>query len=430
MWRICMAMSAMRNSLERREYLQGIAIGASSVAIAGCSGDGGGGDGGGGGGGGDGGGGVQESWEREEMATVQAKSHPELLEATEAEKNLGATVSHLTWAGYDGENVQQPFRKQFNAETSLDLFTDDPKAINRLSAGEWEQFDVFTPNNAFVVDAYDEDLLRPLDEEAWRPYTFDNYLDLFKPENGYKYGHINEDGEFDPEGQLYALPQRWGWVSMCVNTDVVPESDWTYDIAWSEEYNVGVSDWFFWIIQTIMLREGIDPYKEHSDSEREQVKQATFDLVDNSVAIYPDIASQNQALKSGEIDVLLMASNFGQGTLRRDGRMEFRTIIPEEGGIIWVEQDTFLKGELSPLADNYVAYLQSPEAALNLSWPEGASSVNVVPQQSVFDEYTDEQKEVLRTEDLNDILDNSVFFDRVPDLESFQPIWRQAKARK
>jgi len=413
----------MRKNLKRRRYLKGVAVGASSAALAGCIG-------GSGGGGGGGGSGLQEDWEAEEMAPVPAKSHPELLEPTEAELGASTTVSHLTWAGYDGENVQQPFREQFDANTSLDLFTEDPQAINRLSAGEWKQFDIFTPNNAFIADAVEEDLLRPLDEESWRPYTFDNYLDLFKPENGYKYGHVNEDGEFDTDGQLYALPQRWGWVSMCVNLDTVPESDWnSYDIAWSDKYNVGLSDWFFWMVQVIMLREGIDPFKEHSDDEIEQVKQSTFDLFDNAKAIYPDVASQNQALKSGEIDILLMSSNFGQGTLRRDGRMEFKNVIPDEGGIIWVEEDSFLKGELSPLADNYVAYMQTPEAAYNLSWPTGASSVNVVPHASAFDQYTDEQKKVLRTDDLDDILANSVFFDGVPDLESFQPMWRQAKAR-
>jgi len=413
----------MRKNLKRRRYLKGVAVGASSAALAGCIG-------GSGGGGGGGGSGLQEDWEAEEMAPVPAKSHPELLEPTETELGASTTVSHLTWAGYDGENVQQPFREQFDANTSLDLFTEDPQAINRLSAGEWKQFDIFTPNNAFIADAVEEDLLRPLDEESWRPYTFDNYLDLFKPENGYKYGHVNEDGEFDTDGQLYALPQRWGWVSMCVNLDTVPESDWnSYDIAWSDKYNVGLSDWFFWMVQVIMLREGIDPFKEHSDDEIEQVKQSTFDLFDNAKAIYPDVASQNQALKSGEIDILLMSSNFGQGTLRRDGRMEFKNVIPDEGGIIWVEEDSFLKGELSPLADNYVAYMQTPEAAYNLSWPTGASSVNVVPHASAFDQYTDEQKKVLRTDDLDDILANSVFFDGVPDLESFQPMWRQAKAR-
>jgi spermidine/putrescine transport system substrate-binding protein len=110
--------------------------------------------------------------------------------------------------------------------------------------------------------------------------------------------------------------------------------------------------------------------------------------------------------------------------------MEFKNVIPdEEGGILWCEQDTFLKGELSPLADNYIAYLQSPEAAYNLSWPEGASSVNVVPHKSVFDKYSNRQKEVLRTDDLNDIIENSVWFDNVPDLSDFQPIWREAKTR-
>lgn len=368
------------------------------------------------------------------MGKVTAPDPPGLYEATEELKQLSgkqATVSHLTWAGYNGENVQGPFREKFDAKTELDLFSEDPKAINRLDAGEWKTFDAFTPNNAFAVDAVEKGLLRPIDEESWRPYTFDNYLEMFKPENGYKFGHVNEDGEFDTDGQLYALPQRWGWVSMCVNTDVVAESDWqSYDIAWSDEYNVGLSDWFFWLIQIIMLKADVDPYKEHSDQEKEKIKQATFDLFDNAKALYPNVAAQNQALKNGEIDILIMSSNFGQGTLRREGLMNFKNVIPsEEGGILWAEQDTFLKGELSPLTDNYIAYLQSPEAAYNLSWPEGASSVNVVPHKSVFDKYSKEQKKVLRVDDLNDIIKNSVWFDNIPDLSDFQPIWRQAKTR-
>jgi|GEM_PF-1844423 len=422
----------MTSEIPRRTYLKHLMVGGSAAALAGCTGGG-----GGGGGGGDGGGGgssVAESWEQQEMATASAAEHPELLEATEELKSLSgqqATVSHLTWAGYDGSNVQQPFRDQFDASTELDLFSEDPKAINRLSAGEWKEFDVFTPNNAFIVDAVEKDIIRPIDEEAWRPYTFDNYLEMFQPENGYKFGHVNEDGEFDADGQLYALPQRWGWVSMCVNTDVVDEQDWqSYDIAWSDKYNVGLSDWFFWMIQIIMLKAGVDPYKEHNDDEFDQVEQATFDLFDNAKALYPNVAAQNQALKNGEIDILIMSSNFGQGTLRREGNMNFKNVIPsEEGGILWCEQDTFVKGQLSPLADNYVAYLQSPEAAYNLSWPEGASSVNVVPHKSVFDEYSEEQKEVLRVDDLNDIIESSVWFDNVPDLSDFQPIWREAKTR-
>jgi hypothetical protein len=68
-----------------------------------------------------------------------------------------------------------------------------------------EEIRLFTPSNALVVDTHDEDLLRRLDEEEWRPYTLDDYLDLFKPENGYKFSHINENDKFDPGGQLHAL---------------------------------------------------------------------------------------------------------------------------------------------------------------------------------------------------------------------------------
>ncbi len=389
------------------------ALGATAVSgLAGCLG--------GGGGGGEG----------APLSMIEAEPHPGLYEPSEEEKNNQETLAHLTWTGYDAENVQGPFRQKFNAETKIDLFTSNPKAFNRLKSGEWQQFHQATFDMAWIPRLAEADLIRPMDYESWKPYTFDQYIDLFKRENGYKYAFLNEDDyTFDTEGKLYGLPQRFGWASFAVNTDTVAENDYkSYDAAWSGDYNVGVYDLMFWGIQIIMLREGIDPFKEHTEEEVEQVRQATFDLFDNATTLLPDFASMNQALKAGEIDIGFISGNWINGTLRRDGNYEFEAVVPDEGSVIWVETTAFVKGEQPDISDNYMAYMMNGENALKLSWPSSGGT-NVVPHKTAWENYNDEQRKVLRVDDVPDIIDRSVFYEGIPDLDKFEPIWREAKTR-
>lgn len=404
-----------KTSITRRRYLTAAAA-AGAAGIAGCGGDG--------GGSGDGG-----DWRTEDLAMVPAEEHPSLYEPGESEENNRETLAHLTWTGYDAENVQGPFRETFNAKTNLDLFTSNPKAFNRLQNGEWEQFHQATFDMAWIPDLAEAGLIRPMDYDSWKPYTFDQMIDRFQRDN-YPYAYLNEDDyTFDSNGQLYGVPQRFGWASYVVNTDVVSSSDYqTYDAAWSEEYDVGIYDLMFWCIQIIMVREGIDPFKEHTEEEVEQVRQATFDLFDNAKTLLPDFASMNQALKSGSIDIGFISGSWINGQLRRDGNLEFVAVVPEEGGVIWAETTAFVKGDQPQISDNYIAYMMKGENAYNLSWPtEGGT--NVVPQQTAWDQYTDEQREVLRVDDVPDIIERSVFYQGVPDLEKFENIWRQAKQR-
>jgi spermidine/putrescine transport system substrate-binding protein len=369
------------------------------------------------------------SWRTQELATVPAESYDGLYQNDENEQS-GETINHLTWTGYDASNVQDPFRETFEASTQLDLFTSNPKAFNRLNSGEWQQFHQATFDMAWLPDLAEAELIRPIDYDAWKEYTFDKYIDIFKPENGYKYAFLNEDDySFDVDGTMYGAPQRFGWASFVVNTDTVSSSDYSsYDAAWSEDYDVGVYDLMFWGIQIIMLREGIDPYKEHTEEEVEQVRQATFDLFDNAKTLLPDFASMNQALKSGEIDIGFISGNWINGALRRGENLQFEAHVPEEGGVIWVETTTFVKGEQPTVSDNYLAHMQRGETALNLSWPTSGGT-NVVPHATAWDEYDDFQREVLRVDDIPDILDRSVFYTGVPDLDKFEPIWREAKTR-
>jgi spermidine/putrescine transport system substrate-binding protein len=388
------------------------------ATIAGCTG----GDGGGGGSG-------DAPWYDRELAEVPAAPDGGLYEPSE-EDETGETINHLTWTGYDASNVQDPFRNEFDADTQLDLFTSNPKAFNRLESGEWQQFHQATFDMAWLPELAEAGLIRPMDYEAWEPYTFDKYIDMFTKDEDYAFAFLDEeDYSFDINGTMYGAPQRFGWASFVVNKDTVDESDYqTYDAAWMDGYDVGVYDLMFWGVQIIMLREGIDPYKEHTDDELEQVRQATFDLFDNASTLLPDFASMNQAMKSGEIDIGFISGSWINGTLRRGGDLKFEAHVPDEGGVIWVETTCMLKGDQPTVSDNYLAYMQQGETAQNLMWPTSGGT-NVVPHQTAIDELNDEQREVLRVDEVPDIVDNSAFYTGIPDLDKFEPIWREAKSR-
>jgi len=403
-----------RFDLNRREYMKAAAATAGTAAVAGCTG---------------GGGGGGQSWRAEELAAVPAEEFDSLYQPGDDEEE-GETVNHLTWTGYDASNVQDPFRNQFSCNTQLDLFTSNPKAFNRLKSGEWEQFHQATFDMAWLPDLAEADLIRPMNYDEWEPYTFDKYIDMFTKDEDYKFAFLDEDDySFDVDGTMYGVPQRFGWASFVVNKDQVDESGYqSYDAAWSDEYDVGIYDLMFWGMQIIMLREGIDPYKEHTEDEVEQIRQATFDLFENAKTLLPDFASMNQAMKSEEIDIGFISGSWINGTLRRGGDLNFEAHVPEEGGVIWVETTCMVKGDHPSVSDNYLAYMQEGETAKNLMWPTSGGT-NVVPHQTAIDELDDNQREVLRVDDIPDIVDNSVFYTGIPDLDKFEPIWREAKSR-
>lgn len=413
----------------RRKFITGATSTAAALGLAGCSGvfgtgsddpD-------------------RQDWMDEDMSLVTAQEHPKLREPNEWEKNNSETINHFVFSAYEADNVQQPFRNQFNADTNLELFTSMPKILNRMRAGEWENFHQATLDMGFMPKFAEEGFIRPLDFDSWKPYTFDNYIDLMQPEN-YEFAFLDENSwEFSKDGQLYGIPQRWGWVSMVVNTEEVDEEDWhKYDAAWrGDKYNVGINDaQWAWTVKNVMLRLGIDPWREHTDDEVQQIKDELFALFEGAKTLLPGWGPSLQAMKSGEIDVLIYAFNALASSLRRDTgeHDKFKAPVPSEPvngqkqGMIWVESTYMLKGPHPSVSDNYVAYLQKPEIAAELMWPD-TGIIGAVPQKAAVDELSKEQRSTMDYEYWSEATDNSQFFRGTPDIDKFESIYREAKTR-
>lgn len=363
----------------------------------------------------------------------------------EAKEADAGALNFKTWSGYDAGNVTEPFSSKWDVSVDISLFTSNPEAFNEIKGGKSEFYDLASFDMAWVPRLAEAGLIRKLDIDTWKALAWDHYIDQFRLEN-YKFAQVNDNMQFDADGDLYGLPQRFGVVAAYANTERVPEDVWSasYDWVWNpgKDYNIGLLDRMFWTIQLIMFWCNINPYKEHTEEEIGIVREETIKLFQNAKAMFSNAPQINQALLHEEVDVCFEGDNFINGPLRQDGHLKFQTIVPERanpqhpafpegynnaGGTTWVETMVVVDNpNLHPAAYDYLAYMQKPSTAYELSWPDKGPAV-LVPHKEPWSKWTAEQREILEADYMQSLIERSRWYEGVPDLDKFNSIWEEAK---
>ncbi|NJK63439.1 MAG: extracellular solute-binding protein [Synechococcaceae cyanobacterium SM2_3_1] len=346
--------------------------------------------------------------------------------AREKEMNI------LCWEGYNSAQVLDPFRRQHAATVKAESLTNDPTMINRLRAGETNVWDLINVNNPWARDVmYPESLIKPLPREEFEPY-FENMLPEFKPP--YRWAMDNSGTE------LLGMAQRFGPYSFVVNTDKVSretaeETGWDLfnDPALADRYGILESD--DWNVFNIFLVAGIDPFKEHSEAEMAKFEEAAKTLFRNAKLI-GDIAAMNQALVSGEIDLQFTGGTYSVSPARADGFLELRGITPlkgpmpdGKGGIAWIEITSVVNNpELSPLAIEFLKYIQEPETAHRVAFAEGTfNPVTQMGNSDCFKLFTKDQLEAIQWDSLEEEMARSAEYNIVPDYNQALDLMNAAK---
>ena len=100
-----------------------------------------------------------------------------------------------------------------------------------------------------------------------------------------------------------------------------------------------------------------------------------------------------------------------------------------KGGISWIEvTSTVNNPELSPLATQFLEYVQAPEAAHTVAFAEG--TFNPVAQMSnpdCFKLFTKEELDSIQWDSLDEEMAGSIEYDIVPDYDKLLDIMTAAK---
>jgi len=338
----------------------------------------------------------------------------------------------LCWEGYNSAQVIDPFRSAEAATVKAESLTNDPTMINRLRAGEINTWDLINVNNPWARKVMlPEGLIKPLPRDEFEPF-FDKMLPMFKPP--YKWA-MSDDGK-----ELVGSCQRFGPYSFVVNTDKVSRKtaeDEGWDIfndpSMAGKYGILESD--DWNVFNIFVLAGIDPFKTHSAEEMTKFDE-TAKRIFKGAKLIGDIAAMNQALISGEIDLHLTGGTYSVSPARADGNPNLRGITPlkgpmagGKGGISWIEvTSTVNNPQASPLAIQFLKYVQAPEAAHTVAFAEGTfNPVAQMGNKECFDLFTKEELDAIQWDSLEEEMARSVEYDIVPDYDKALDIMNAAK---
>jgi spermidine/putrescine transport system substrate-binding protein len=347
------------------------------------------------------------------------------LAAREKELNI------LCWEGYNSAQVLDPFRTEKGATVKAESLTNDPTMINRLRAGETNVWDLINVNNPWARKVmFPEKLITPLDRARFEPY-FDKMLPAFKAP--YKWA-MDESG-----AQLLGMAQRFGPYSYVVNTDKISrqtaeDQGWNLfnDAANAGKYGILESD--DWNVFNICLIAGFDPFKVHSDEEVAKFKE-TAERVFKGAKVVGDIATMNQSLISGEIDFHMTGGTYSASPARADGNPNIRGITPKsgpmngKGGVAWIEiTSTVNNPQLSPLAADFLEFVQSPKMSHTVAFAEGTfNPVTQMGNPECFNLFTKEELDAIQWDSLEEEMSRCVEYDIVPDYDKLLDIMTAAK---
>jgi spermidine/putrescine transport system substrate-binding protein len=338
----------------------------------------------------------------------------------------------LCWEGYNSAQVLDPFRGSKSANVKAESLTNDPTMINRLRAGEINVWDLINVNNPWARKImYPEKLIKSLDRAKMEPY-FEKMSPAFKPP--YKWA-LDDSGK-----DLIGMCQRYGPYSFVVNTDKVSRAtaeDQGWDL-WNDPKNAGrygILESDDWNVFNICCIAGFDPFKEHSAEEVAKFTE-TAKRVFKGAKLVGDIATNNQALVSGEIDFHMTGGTYSASPARADGNMNIRGITPKKGpmaggkgGISWIEVTSVVNNpDVSPLAVEFLQYVQDPTVAHVVAFAEGTfNPVAQMGNPDCFKLFTKDELDAIQWDSLEEEMAGSIEYDIVPDYDKLLDIMTSAK---
>ncbi|WP_117191525.1 ABC transporter substrate-binding protein [Rhizobium terrae] len=365
-----------------------------------------------------------------QMAGAAAVAGP-LASATRAFAARGKELNILCWEGYNSAQVLDPFRSSQSAAVKAESLTNDPTMINRLRAGETKIWDLINVNNPWARKIMaPAGLIKPLPRAEFEPY-FDTMLPEFKAP--YRWA-MSDDGK-----DLLGMAQRFGPYSFVINTDEISkataeEQGWNLfnDASLAGKYGIQESD--DWNVFNIFLVAGINPFKQHTEEEFKAFAK-TAEKVFKGAKMVGDMASLNQALVSGEIDLYMTGGTYSVSPARADGYPNLRAITPlkgpidGKGGISWIEiTSTVNNPELSPLAVEFLKYVQDPQVAHTVAFAEGTfNPVSQMGNPKCFERFTKEELEAIQWDSLEEDMSRSAEYDIVPDYDKALELMTAAK---
>jgi spermidine/putrescine transport system substrate-binding protein len=339
------------------------------------------------------------------------------------------------WEGYNSDDVLDPFRREFSADVKAEGLTSDPDAVNRLRAGETKVWDLINVNNPWAREMmWPEGLIKELPRDRFEP-MFERMMPQFHPP--YEWA-MDKTGK-----HLLGMTQRFGPFSFVVNTDKISRKmaeDQGFKLFLDPKMKgrYGVLTYDNWNIYHMCIAADVHPFKSHSKAEIDAYEKVAKQVFNGAKILTDDLVQMNLALINGEIDAYFTGGTYTASPARYDGATQVRGITPNsgpmdgKGGIVWIELTSVVNNpQVSPLAEEFLAYVQRPDVSKKVAFAEGTyNPVTQMGSKDVMATFDKDELDAIQWDSLEQEMANSVDYDINPDYGAMYEIYSAAKRER
>jgi spermidine/putrescine transport system substrate-binding protein len=247
----------------------------------------------------------------------------------------------------------------------------------------------------------------------------------------------------DDAQHLLGMCQRFGPFSFVVNTDKISRGlaeDQGFDLFNDDAHagKFGILTFDDWNVYHMCVGAGVHPFKSHTEEEFQAYEKVARKWVKNAKLLGGDPVQMNLALINGEIDFYCTGGTYTASPARFDGKTNIRGITPKKGpmdgkgGIVWIEVTSVINNpDGSPLAYDFLEYVQRPDTAKVVAFAEGTyNTVAQMGNPDVLAKFSKDELDAIQWDSLEWELAHSYEYDINPDYPRMIEILNAAKRER
>lgn len=297
---------------------------------------------------------------------------------------------------FEVDDLKAKFEEEYGVEVILTEYESNEAMLAQVEAGG-APYDLVVPSDYMVSLMADEGLLVELNKDA-----IPNLSNLDPQFTGLP---------FDPDG-AYSVPYQWGTTGIGFSYDVVDDTD---GISWGLIFDPAMrADFAGQISMLDDSREALGAalkflgYSLNSTSDAEVdeaaalIKASKDDIATFSSAGYEDLLVEGTTSVAHGWNGDFFAAYDGASTDEYDAYEDFGYAVPNEGGVVWVDNmaipttaespctahafiNFILDAENGATLTNYNYYASPNAAAEEFIYPEILEDPSIYPPQELFD---------------------------------------------
>lgn len=319
------------------------------------------------------------------------------------------SLSIYAWAGEIPDSVISGFEEETGITVTVDTFDSNETMISKLAAGN-SGYDIVEPSQYAVQLMVERDLIADIDQSKLE--GFDNLAEKFV------------DPSFDP-GNEHSIPWAWGTTGILYN-EACTGAPVT---GWSDMWNADYSGKIYMLDN--MLSAYIAGLQVNglsaTTTDQAEIETATDSLLEQK-ALLGGYNSTNYADLVGTGDACIAEAYSGTAAAKAvEANPDVHYIIPEEGGTLWTDSFSIVKGTANEdAAYQWLNYTLRPEVAALLTDEASLASTNEAALPLVADQAQVENPAIYAPAD--SLTKSEFIVDPGDALAFFQDGWTRVRA--